>query len=150
MVVRNRYILLVEDDPNDIELTQRAFKKVNLLNELKVVTDGQMALDYLFCEGEYRGRDADDFPSVVLLDLNMPKMDGFEVLKRLRANEKTRLLPVVIMTSSSQDVDMFKSYQSGCNGYVQKPVNFDEFIRSVNTLGMYWLLLNRSPLETSK
>lgn len=141
------HILLVEDDLNDIELTEEAFSKVNLLNELKVVTDGQQALDYLFCEGEFQNRDVDDLPSVVLLDLNLPKVDGFTVLERIRKNEKTKVLPVVVMTSSSQDVDMMKSYQTGFNSYIQKPVNFSEFVNCVNQLGLYWLMLNRSPLK---
>jgi CheY-like chemotaxis protein len=145
MNAENSHILLVEDDPNDIELTERAFRKVNLLNELKVVTDGQEALDYLFCQGDYSQRNPTDLPNVVLLDLNMPKVSGFEVLKQIRQNEITRFLPVVVMTSSSHDLDRLKSYREGCNSYVQKPVNFDDFVSAVNQLGMYWLLLNKNP-----
>jgi two-component system response regulator len=138
-------ILLVEDNPNDEELTLRAFRKNNIKNGVVVVRDGVEALDYLFATGPYEGRDAADLPQVVLLDLKLPKVDGLEVLRRIRADERTKLLPVVILTSSREEHDLVEGYRLGANSYVRKPVNFDEFIEAARHLGLYWLLLNERP-----
>ncbi len=136
-------ILLVEDDPDDRDLTIRALQSNNLRNEIVVATDGAEALDYLFCRGDYADRDPDDLPQVVLLDLKLPKVDGHEVLKAIRADERTRLLPVVILTSSTEEADMIEGYKNGCNSYVTKPVKFEKFAKAVHDLGLYWLLLNQ-------
>jgi CheY-like chemotaxis protein len=138
-------ILLVEDSPTDAELTIRALKKRNLANHLVHVTDGQAALDFLFAMGDYAGRPLDVLPKVVMLDLKLPKLNGIEVLRKLRANERTKLLPVVIMTSSREDRDVIESYKLGANSYVVKPVEFDNFAEAVCNLGFYWLLLNQPP-----
>ena len=139
-------ILLVEDNPQDAELTIRALKKRNLANHLVHVSDGQEALDFLFGTGSYNGRDVNHLPKVVLLDLKLPKLDGIEVLRQLRANPKTRLLPVVILTSSREDRDVIDSYNLGANSYIVKPVDFENFSEAVSNLGLYWLLLNESPV----
>jgi two-component system response regulator len=136
--MQNKKILLVEDNPDDVELTLRAFRKVNLANDMDVVTDGEEALKYLT---EHK----DVLPVVVLLDLKLPKMDGLEVLRRMRAAESTRLLPVVIMTSSREESDLITSYRLGANSYIRKPVNFEQFVEAVHHLGIYWLLLNEPP-----
>ena len=138
-------ILLVEDNPDDEALTLRAFKKNNISNHLVVVRDGAEALDYLFAEGVFSGREASDLPQVVMLDLNLPKVGGLEVLRRLRADARTRLLPVVILTSSREEQDIVEGYRQGANSYVRKPVNFDEFLGAARQLGLYWLLLNEVP-----
>ena len=138
-------ILLVEDNPDDEALTLRALRKNNIGNDVMVARDGAEALDYLFGTGPYAGRDASDIPPVVLLDLKLPKVDGLEVLRRLRADERTKLLPVVILTSSNEEEDRLKSYDLGANSYVRKPVNFSEFIEAVRQLGLYWLILNERP-----
>lgn len=138
-------ILLVEDNPNDEMLTIRALKKNNILNEVIVVRDGVQALDYLFAEGEHQGRDLNNRPEVILLDLKLPKIDGLEVLKRIKSNEQTKLIPVVVLTTSNEDQDLISSYQHGANSYIRKPVDFDQFIRAVGQLGLYWLVLNESP-----
>ncbi|MCS6243083.1 MAG: response regulator [Opitutus sp.] len=138
-------ILLVEDSPTDAELTIRSLKKRNLANHLVHVTDGQAALDFLFSTGPYAGRPKDEQPKVVLLDLNLPKLNGIEVLRQLRANERTKLLPVVIMTSSREDRDVIESYKLGANSYVVKPVEFENFAEAVANLGLYWILLNQPP-----
>jgi CheY-like chemotaxis protein len=138
-------ILLVEDSPTDAELTIRALKKRNLANHLVHVTDGQAALDFLFSTGPYRDRPKNEQPKVVLLDLKLPKLNGIEVLRQLRANEHTKLLPVVIMTSSREDRDVIESYKLGANSYVVKPVEFESFAEAVSNLGLYWLLLNQPP-----
>lgn len=139
-------ILLVEDNPDDEALTLRALNKHNLANDVFVVRDGAEALDYLFGTGRYSGRDsASALPAVVLLDLNLPKIDGLEVLRRLRADERTRLLPVVILTSSKEEQHRLKGYALGANSYVVKPVDFNQFIEAVQKLGLYWLVLNESP-----
>ena len=138
-------ILLVEDNPHDEALTLRALQKKNLANEIVVVRDGAEALDFLFCKGSYADRDPDDLPSVVLLDLKLPKLDGLEVLKRVRADERTMLLPVVVLTSSDEQRDLVESYRGGANSYVRKPVEFDQFTEAVQQLGLYWLLMNEPP-----
>ncbi len=142
-----RKILLVEDHQDDVELTRRAFKKNRIKNEIIVVTDGVAALDYLFKRGEYSNLPEPHLPAVVLLDIQLPKMDGFEVLEAIRANSETKLLPVVILTSSSEEQDIINGYKWGANSYVRKPVVFEEFIEAVSKLGMYWLLLNESPIR---
>lgn len=140
-----RTILLVEDNPDDEELTLRALKKNNIVNEVTVVRDGSEVLDYLFCTGAYAGRDVSQQPAVILLDLKLPKIDGLEVLKRLRADERTRLLPVVILTSSKEEQDLVNGYRFGANSYIRKPVDFVRFIDAVRQLGLYWLVLNEPP-----
>ena len=138
-------ILLVEDNPDDVELTLRAFRKSNVANVIVVARDGVEALDYLFATGSYGHRDANALPQVVLLDLKLPRIDGLHVLERLRAHPKTRLLPVVILTSSNEQRDLASGYRLGANSYVRKPVDFQEFVEAVRQLGLYWLLLNERP-----
>ena len=140
-------ILLVEDNPNDAELAIRALKKRNLANNLIHVEDGQAALDFLFGTGPYAGRDVQQQPKVVLLDLKLPKVDGIEVLRRVRADERTKLLPVVMLTSSREDRDVIETYKLGANSYIVKPVDFENFSEAVSNLGMYWLLLNEPPIR---
>lgn len=142
----NKVILLVEDNPDDEALTLRALKKNNIRNEVIVARDGVEALDFLFGTGQHAGRGG-ILPTVVLLDLKLPKLDGLEVLRRLRADERTQLLPVVILTSSKQEQDVIAGYRLGANSYVRKPVNFDEFLEAARQLGLYWLLLNESPVK---
>ena len=143
-------ILVVEDNPDDVELTLRAFRKSHVANEVVVVRDGVEALDYLFATGAYAGRDPNALPQVVLLDLNLPRIDGLEVLQRVRAHPRTKLLPVVILTSSTEERDLVSGYSLGANSYVQKPVDFEQFADSVKQLGLYWLLLNqRAPTMAS-
>jgi DNA-binding response OmpR family regulator len=141
----NKIILLVEDNPDDEALTLRALKKNNISNQVIVARDGSEALDYLFGTGQYSGRDANLTPQVVLLDLKLPKVEGLEVLRRMRANESTKLLPVVILTSSNEEQDRINGYDSGANSYVRKPVDFNQFIEAVRQLGLYWLILNEQP-----
>ena len=143
--MNSKKILLVEDNPSDVKLTKRALEQNQITNELLVAEDGAEALDYLFATGQYAGRNVRDLPAVVLLDLKLPKIDGLEVLKKIRANEFTRLMPVVILTSSDQEVDMIASYNLGANSFIRKPVDFKQFTEAVRTLGMYWLLLNEPP-----
>lgn len=138
-------ILLVEDNPDDEELTLRALKRNRITNNVVVARDGAEALDYLSATGQHSGRNAADLPQVVLLDLKLPKIDGLEVLRRLRANENTKLLPVVILTSSNEEQDRLKGYGLGANSYVRKPVDFGKFTEAVGQLGLYWLLLNEQP-----
>lgn len=138
-------ILLVEDNPDDEELTLRALRKNNISNELVVVRDGVEALDYLFGTGAYEGRNGSDLPQIVLLDLNLPRLSGIEVLRRIRADDRTKLLPVVVLTSSKEERDLLESYRSGCNSYVRKPVDFDEFLEAARQLSLYWLLVNEPP-----
>jgi two-component system response regulator len=145
MTKKQGTILLVEDNPDDIELTLRAFRKNNIANDMAITRDGAEALDYLFCRGAYTDRDADDLPRLILLDLNLPKLDGLQVLERLRADERTKLLPVVILTSSKEEQDMVSGYQFGANSYVRKPVDFNEFVEAVRHIGLYWLLINELP-----
>lgn len=141
----NGSVLLVEDNPDDAKLTLRAFKQHNLGNNVVVVSDGVEALDYLFATGRFAGRNVDVRPAVVLLDLKLPKLDGLEVLRRIRAEERTALQPVVILTSSSEERDMIDSYRLGANSYVRKPVDFEQFIEAARQLGLYWMLLNEAP-----
>jgi CheY-like chemotaxis protein len=143
--MKNKVILLVEDNPDDVKLTMRALKKANVLNEVVVAQDGAEALDYLFGTSKFAGRDVNQKPQVVLLDLKMPKVDGLEVLQRIRGDERTRLLPVVVLTTSSEDKDRVSSYKLGANSYVRKPVDFNQFTEAVRQLGLYWLLLNEGP-----
>lgn len=137
-------ILLAEDNPDDEALTVRALRKVDVAETIDVVRDGAEALDYLFARGKFTGRVGADLPTVMLLDLRMPKKGGLEVLREIRANEATRLLPVVILTSSDEEQDIFESYELGANSYVQKPVDFDKFAEAVGQLGLYWLVHNRA------
>jgi len=138
-------ILLVEDNPNDAELTMRSLKKGNFLNKLYWVKDGQEALDFLYCTGAYTARDGDDHPKLILLDLKMPKVDGIEVLQRIKSDERLRVIPVVVMTSSNEQPDIIESYRLGVNSYVVKPVEFGSFAEAVAKIGMYWMMVNRGP-----
>ena len=140
-----RTILLVEDNPDDIELTLRALRRNRVANEVIVAHDGEEALNYLFCRGAYEKRDRNDVPTVVLLDLNMPKVGGLEVLSQIRSHDRTKLLPVVILTSSKEEQDLVNGYALGANSYIRKPVDFDQFTKSVLQLGLYWLVLNEPP-----
>jgi CheY-like chemotaxis protein len=142
---KNGTILLVEDNPDDVALTERALKKARIANSVVVARDGPEALDFLFGTGPYAGRDTDIMPEVILLDLKLPKMDGLEVLRRLRADQRTKLLPVVILTSSKEDQDLTRSYELGANSYIRKPVDFKQFVKAVQDLGLYWLVLNEPP-----
>ena len=142
----NKKMLIVEDDEDDEKLIMISLKDSNIVNELVVVRDGQEALDYLFATGPYAGRDPADMPVVVFLDLHLPKVDGLEVLQRLRADARTRRLPVVILTSANEEKDRLASYDLGANSFVRKPVNFDEFARAIKELQLYWLVLNQPPL----
>ena len=136
-------ILLVEDNPQDVEMTLRALKKRNLANQVHVAKDGAEALDFLFGTGAYASRDMNHVPKVVLLDLKLPKVSGLEVLKKLKADERTRTIPVVVLTSSQEERDMVESYRLGVNSYIVKPVDFDKFVDSVGEIGLYWLLVNK-------
>jgi CheY-like chemotaxis protein len=143
--MKAKTILLVEDSPDDVILTVRAFKKGTIVNELVVAEDGAEALDYLFGAGKYADRDTDARPELILLDLKMPRVDGLEVLRRIRADERTKLQPVVILTTSSEDRDRIESYKLGANSYIRKPVDFNKFVDAVQQLGHYWLALNEAP-----
>jgi two-component system response regulator len=143
--MENKTILLVEDNADDEALTFRALTKNNIGNQLVVARDGAEALDYLFATGQYSARDVNAGPQVVLLDLNLPKVSGLEVLRRLRANDRTKHLPVVILTSSNEEQDRIQGYENGANSYVRKPVDFNQFIDAVRQLGLYWLILNELP-----
>lgn len=138
-------ILLVEDNPSDVALTQRALAKSRIANELVVAGDGQEALDYLFGTGVYADRAPCDLPALILLDLNLPRVDGLEVLRRIRAGERTRRLPVVVLTTSREEHDVAQSYDLGANSYIRKPVDFTQFVQSVEHLGLYWLVMNETP-----
>ena len=142
-----KVILLVEDNPDDEELTLRALKQSHVVNAVIVVRDGEEALEYLFATGRYADRDVRNLPQVVLLDLKLPKLGGLDVLKRVRADSRTSLLPVVILTSSSEEEDILSSYRLGANSYVRKPVEFQRFAEAVKNLGLYWVLINRSPVN---
>src|ERR1700722_5281025 len=138
-------ILLVEDNPRDLELTQRALRMANLTNNMHVARDGVEALEFLFCEGAHAARETEEHPKVILLDLKLPKMDGLELLKRIKADPRTRDIPVVVLTSSKEQNDIVESYHLGVNSYIVKPVNFERFAEAVQNLGIYWLLLNQPP-----
>ena len=138
-------VLLVEDNPRDVELTLRALKKHNLANRVHVIKDGAEALDYLFAGGAYEGRDIGNTPKVILLDLKLPKVDGLEVLREVKADERTKTIPVVVLTSSREEKDMVESYKLGVNSYIVKPVDFNKFVDAVGDLGLYWLLMNEVP-----
>lgn len=142
--MKNKTILLVEDNPDDVSLTLRAFRKSNIANEIVVARDGAEAIDYLFGTGAYAGRDPNHQPQLVLLDLKLPKIDGLEVLDRIRADERTRFVPVVILTTSKEQEDMISGYKRGANSYIRKPVDFVQFAEAVTQVGMYWLVLNES------
>jgi two-component system response regulator len=141
----DKVILLVEDNPDDEKLTVRALKKNNIVNEVAVARDGVEALDYLFCTGEHAGRAPHSLPALVLLDLKLPKIDGQEVLRRIRADDRTRRLPVVILTSSKEEHDLMNGYNGGANSYIRKPVDFTQFTEVVRQMGLYWLVLNETP-----
>lgn len=138
-------ILLVEDNPDDVELTLLALREYNLANDIVVARDGEEALDYLFARGQYTDRDLREQPHVVLLDINLPKLNGTEVLQQMRADERTRYIPVVMLTTSTEERDLIASYRNGANSYIVKPVDFSQFIEAVRQLKMYWLVLNRAP-----
>ncbi|MFV1993170.1 MAG: response regulator [Acidiferrobacterales bacterium] len=148
--MEEKIILLIEDSVDDEALTLRALKKNNILNEVVVVRDGVEALDYLFGTGQYEGRDTTQQPELILLDLKLPKIDGLEVLERLRADERTALQPVVVLTTSSEEQDMLSSYELGANSYIRKPVDFKQFIEAVGHLGLYWLVINQGPPRGNK
>jgi CheY-like chemotaxis protein len=143
--MKEKHILLVEDDPDDVKLTLKALEKSRVANRVEVVWDGIEALDYLFGTGKFAGRDMAIRPQLILLDLKMPKMDGLEVLRRIRSDERTKLLPVVILTTSTEDRDRIESYKLGANSYIRKPVDFHQFADAVEHLGLYWLVLNEAP-----
>ena len=143
--MKDKIILLVEDNPDDITLTLHSLRKNSILNEVVVAKDGVEALDYLFGTGIYAGRDTSVTPVVTLLDLKLPKIDGLEVLKRVRGNERTKLIPIVILTSSKQESDLIIGYSLGANSYIRKPVDFEQFNEAIRELGLYWILLNESP-----
>jgi CheY-like chemotaxis protein len=143
--MKEKIILLVEDNPDDITLTLRALKKNSIFNQVVVAKDGVEALDYLFGTGIYAGRDTSVMPVVTLLDLKLPKIDGFEVLKRVRSNERTKLIPIVILTSSKEDDDLINGYSLGANSYIRKPVDFEQFTEAIRELGLYWILINEPP-----
>ncbi len=143
--MKAKAILLVEDNPDDELLTVRALKKNNFLNELVVARDGAEALDYLFCTGVHSSREPNSAPALVLLDLKLPKIDGLEVLRRVRADERTRFLPIIILTSSKEEQDLMRGYGLHCNSYIRKPVDFSAFVEAVKAIGMYWLVLNEVP-----
>ena len=140
----NKDILLVEDNPDDVELTRIAFAEAKIANDLVVMRDGAQALDYLFARGDYSDRDPTDLPSIILLDLNLPKVDGREVLQAIRANAATKSLPVVVLTTSAEPFDVEASYALGVNSYIQKPVDFERFVGAVKQVGLYWLVLNHA------
>jgi two-component system, response regulator len=138
-------ILLVEDTPEDLELALRALRKANLANHIQIARDGAEAIEFLFAEGAHKGRKVENGPKVILLDLKLPKVDGMEVLRRVKSDPRTRAIPVVVLTSSKEQKDVVESYQLGVNSYIVKPVNFERFVAAVQDLGMYWLLLNQPP-----
>jgi len=138
-------ILLVEDSPQDLELALRALKKANVTNRVEVARDGAEALDFIFCEGPHSARSIENVPKVILLDLKLPKVDGIEVLQRIKGDERTRMIPVVVLTSSQEQRDVVETYRLGVNSYIVKPVNFESFAKAVQELGLYWVLLNQPP-----
>ena len=140
-------ILLVEDNPDDVELTLRALKKQNISNRIEVVRDGAEALDFIFCTGQYEHRSMENAPKLVLLDLKLPRVDGLEVLEKMKTDPRTKAIPVVVLTSSREERDIVESYKLGVNSYITKPVDFEQFSESVRQLGLYWLLLNEPPYK---
>ena len=138
-------ILIVEDNPSDAEMALRAFKKNNLTNKILVVEDGEEALDYLYCKGQYATKNNESQPKIILLDLKLPKINGLEVLKEIKTHPKTKIIPVIVLTSSKEESDIIESYQLGVNSYIVKPVDFEKFVEAVRDLGFYWLLLNQLP-----
>jgi two-component system, response regulator len=146
MLSDNKKILLVEDNPDDVELTLRAFKKSNIMNEVIVKRDGAEALDFFFGKDGVAVKENNDLPSIILLDLKLPKIDGLEVLKKLRTDERTKLIPIVILTSSKEQRDIVNGYNLGCNSYIRKPVDFNQFAEAVRQVGLYWLVLNEAPI----
>ena len=144
-IINEVEILLVEDNPNDVELTLRALKKHNITNKVHVVKDGAEALEYIFATGAYAHRKIEDHPRVILLDLKLPKVDGLEVLRQIKSREQTKMIPVVVLTSSKEERDLVESYRLGANSYIAKPVDFESFVKAVADLGLYWLLLNQPP-----
>jgi two-component system, response regulator len=143
--LNNKTILLVEDNPSDVNLTKRAFEKEHITNDLVVAEDGQEALDYIFGNGKYANRDINQLPTIILLDLKLPKISGLEVLKKIRAAEKIKRLPVVILTSSKEEQDVAASYDLGVNSYIRKPIDFNQFAEAIKYLGLYWLVINEPP-----
>jgi two-component system response regulator len=141
-------ILLVEDSPDDVQLTLRAFKKSNIGNKVVVAKDGQEALDFFFGKDGVADKDSNNLPALVLLDLQLPKISGIEVLKAVRADERTKLVPIVILTSSKEQIDMLNGYSYGCNSYIRKPVDFKQFAEAIRQLGLYWLVLNEGPVKS--
>jgi two-component system, response regulator len=148
--MEEKVILLVEDNPDDVVLTKIALEKSRVANKVIVAQDGVEALDYLFSQGKYAGQAAVQLPEVVLLDLKLPRVDGLEVLRQIRANSATQLLPVVVLTSSSEERDVINSYKLGCNSFIIKPVDFNQFVSAIQQLEMYWLVLNRNPYDSEK
>jgi CheY-like chemotaxis protein len=148
--MNSRLILLIDDNPSDVELTKRALAKRHITNELRVAEDGKEALDYLFSEGARAGWEVADLPTLVLLDLNLPRLDGLQVLRRIRTDPRTRRLPVVILTSSSEEHDLATGYDLGANSYIRKPVDFAQFSEAIEYLGLYWLVLNEPPPRVSQ
>lgn len=142
-------ILIVEDNPHDLEMTMRGLQKARLVNSIHVARDGEEALDFVFCTGPHAGRRMDDQPRVILLDIKLPKIDGLEVLARLKGDPRTASIPVVMLTSSQEQSDLVESYQHGVNSYIVKPVNFESFVQAVADLGMYWMLLNQPPATSA-
>jgi len=147
MTQRQIEILLVEDNPDDVELTLHALRKENLANNIHVARDGEEALEFLFCNGAHAERSMERPPKLILLDLKLPKVDGMEVLQRIKADERTKTIPVVILTSSKEERDLVKGYGLGANSYIQKPVDFDQFRQTVKSVGLYWLLINQPPVS---
>ena len=145
MMSEKKIILIVEDNPDDELLTLTALKDNNIKNDVVVAHDGEEALEYLFMTGKFKDRDSNVFPQVILLDLKLPKVDGLEVLQKIRSHNLTKLMPVVILTSSKEEADLMKSYQLGANSYIRKPVDFEQFTQAIKTLGLYWLVLNELP-----
>lgn len=146
--MKTRYILLIEDNQDDIDLTLRAFKKHKLINDITVIKDGAEALEFIFCTGKYAVRDIADVPAFILLDLNLPKVNGLEILKQIRENPKTKPIPVIILTSSKHDQDVINGYSLGVNSYIRKPVDFVKFLDAIAQIEAYWLILNEPPIIT--
>jgi len=144
--METKKILLIEDNEDDIELVKLSIDSVKILNSMDIVRDGEEAVEYLFCTGQYSTRNPEDYPSVILLDLKLPKISGLEVLEKIRSNIKTKSLPVVIFTSSNQEKDIIKGYELGANSYIQKPVDFDKFKEAIQQLNLYWIILNTKPI----